>query len=108
MVPPQKTDCPSVKTLAIAGDIWFKPRKRNSNPAVWNMMQEYQPLFLDDLTIYIAPSGAGSVDPENKVVVCMLSTHVRPEHYVAVDGHFHNLGHFTPVERGPSTRNHSV
>jgi hypothetical protein len=37
------------------------------------MMQEYHPLFLDDLTIYIAPSGSGSVYPENKVVGSMLS-----------------------------------
>jgi hypothetical protein len=36
------------------------------------MTQEYHPLFLDHLTIYIAPSGAGSVDPENKFVVSVF------------------------------------
>jgi hypothetical protein len=56
------------------------------------MTQEYQPLFPGNLKIYIAPSGAGSVYPENKLVVSMLSKHIRPEYYVAVNGHFHNLG----------------
>jgi hypothetical protein len=75
--PPRKLTTPSVKTLAASV---VKPRKRNSNPYVWNTTQEYQPLFLDDLTIYIAPSGAGCVYPENKVGVFMLSKHIRPEH----------------------------
>jgi hypothetical protein len=34
---------------------------------------------IDDLPIFIASPGAGSIDPENEIIVSMRSTHARPE-----------------------------